>query len=217
MPLKGTKGNISNLNTYTLQRFQLENIAPDKITIGGAGIESHQEFVDLVADKLSHIASSEGQSTRGREKSEYTGGEIRNLTDDSYLHVGLVFESVAWNSPDVFAFLVLANIIGLPGQVNPSYVARNVLKKHSYIDQVEAINANFTDSGLFGIRVTGSASNGKEIVQQTVAQLRDLTSNVSNEELERAKTLTKLNILINLERQQDRLEEVLKSYRIFGN
>ena len=33
------------------------------------------------------------------------------------------------------------------------------MKNHSFIDHVEAINSSFSDSGLFGIRVSGAAAN----------------------------------------------------------
>jgi len=61
LPLKGLSGNVGNLNHYTLQKFQLENITPNKIYVCGAGIENHGEFVDLVADKLSHIPAVVGE------------------------------------------------------------------------------------------------------------------------------------------------------------
>ena len=32
-----------------------------------------------------------------------------------------------------------------------------VLNKHSYADHAESVNFNFTDSGLFGVKFSGSA------------------------------------------------------------
>lgn len=32
-----------------------------------------------------------------------------------------------------------------------------VVDKHSYIDSAEAINFNFSDTGLFGVKVRGAA------------------------------------------------------------
>lgn len=43
MPLNGLKGNIDNLNASILQQFQLSHISPNKIFIGGAGVENHGE------------------------------------------------------------------------------------------------------------------------------------------------------------------------------
>lgn len=56
LPVKGLRGNVNNLSAFTLQKFQLENITPNRIFICGAGIDSHDEFVDLVNEKVSSIA-----------------------------------------------------------------------------------------------------------------------------------------------------------------
>lgn len=53
--LIGNKSNIGNLNAQTLQKFQLETLSPRKVVICGAGIDNHQEFVDLVSDKLATV------------------------------------------------------------------------------------------------------------------------------------------------------------------
>lgn len=90
LPLKGLAGNISNLSHYTLQKFQLENITPNKIYVCGAGIENHGEFVDLVSEKLGHIPAVTGGS-RSRSASEYHGGEVRNLNESSGLDLALAF------------------------------------------------------------------------------------------------------------------------------
>lgn len=90
LPLKGLPGNVKNLTHYTLQKFQLENITPNKIFVCGAGIENHGEFVDLVSEKLSHIPAVAG-SPKSRTSSEYCGGEVRNLSDSAALDLALVF------------------------------------------------------------------------------------------------------------------------------
>lgn len=48
MPLQGRRNNVSNLSAYVLQRFQRENITPERVVISATGIENHEEFVDLV-------------------------------------------------------------------------------------------------------------------------------------------------------------------------
>ena len=44
MPLKGSAHNVGNLNAYTLQKFQIENIRPDRIVVLGAGVHDHMMF-----------------------------------------------------------------------------------------------------------------------------------------------------------------------------
>jgi len=98
LPLKGLKGNVSNLSHYVLQKFQLENITPNKIWVCAAGVENHEEFLDLVGDKLNFIPATQGQTTKQREKSEYSGGEVRNLTEDNTSSIGLYFNGASWSN-----------------------------------------------------------------------------------------------------------------------
>lgn len=55
MPLNGFKGNVGNLNTLVLQRFQLENINPKNIVVCGAGIENHDEFLELAENEYGNL------------------------------------------------------------------------------------------------------------------------------------------------------------------
>ena len=55
LPLSGVKGNVGNLSSYVLQKFQLENIHPKNIVVCGAGIESHEEFVELVEGEFAAL------------------------------------------------------------------------------------------------------------------------------------------------------------------
>lgn len=118
LPLRGLKGNVGNLSAYVLQKFQLENITPNRIFVCGSGIESHQEFVDLVSDKLSYIPPlTDALKTSKRARSEYTGGEVRNNSEDNSVSLGLFFEGVNWTSPDVPA-LLLANTLLNHSRIN---------------------------------------------------------------------------------------------------
>lgn len=83
--------------------------------------------------------------------------------------------------------------------------------KLDYIEGVNTINMHFTDSGLFGMQITGRRQQAKEIGKVIVDELKDLKSNITEEELRRAKNILKINVLMALERQGDRLEEIVKS------
>lgn len=98
LPRKGLKGNVSNLTSHTLQKFQIENITPDRIFVVGAGIDSHAEFVDLVNEKVGHIPAVDGKATKARAASEYVGGEVRTLTEDADLAVAAFFQSAPYTS-----------------------------------------------------------------------------------------------------------------------
>ena len=43
-----------------------------------------------------------------------------------------------------------------------------VLSKHSFIDSATGLNFNFSDAGLFGFKVTGSAEKGADLLRLTL-------------------------------------------------
>lgn len=112
--------------------------------VAGAGIESHQEFVDLVVSKLGGIPKSEGSQ---REASEYLGGEVRTMNDASETQLSLVFQGAQYGSPDFYALKLAEVVLGAAsyGRVN------KLLHKNSSVNQGKSVQANFSDSGLFGL------------------------------------------------------------------
>lgn len=74
------------------------------------------------------------------------------------------------------------------------------MQKHSYLDAAEALNFHFTDSGLFGLRMSGSADKAKEIFSHSIAELKSIATNVSADELMTAKNALKNSVLTALER-----------------
>ena len=50
-----------------------------------------------------------------------------------------------------------------------------------------------------------------------IEELNRLKQNISDEELNRAKNILKMNILMAMERSEDRLEEIAKNYMTYGD
>merc|ERR1711957_1047953 len=91
--------------------------------------------------------------------------------------------------------------------------ARNVTGVHNFVDSFGCINQHFSDSGLFGLRISGQSSNANELVEVLVKELKD---NVTDEELNGAKGTLKLKMLLGLEKQTDRLSETMQNLRTYG-
>ena len=51
-----------------------------------------------------------------------------------------------------------------------------MLSKHSFIDSATGLNFNFSDAGLFGFKVTGSAEKGADLLRLTLEQLKGLAN-----------------------------------------
>lgn len=73
-------------------------------------------------------------------------------------------------------------------------------KKHSFVDSANAFNFNFSDTGLFGLSITGCANHATDVLNLVISEFRHLRENVSKDEFERAKNVLKYHIFTAMER-----------------
>lgn len=90
--------------------------------------------------------------------------------------------------------------------------AHEVVKNNGFVDTVSGINSNFTDSGLFGVNITGAGSHSADLLKVAIEQLDKLRQPIDETELARAKNTLKMNFMLAMEGSGDRLEEVARNY-----
>lgn len=155
MPILGLRSNVSYLTANIIQKFQAANVTPDRIVISAAGVEAHEEFVDVVAEKLaSTILPSK---TAQRDNAVYVGGEVRNLTEANNIHLVLAFEGA--NHQNALALTLAEEVLGNGRKLGR--IQRNILNKNVFVDGAQTLNAHFADTGLFGLKISGSAAHVK--------------------------------------------------------
>lgn len=106
---------------------------------------------------------------------------------------------------------------GGPGKGMHSRAVTNLLSKHNFVDGASALNSHFTDSGLFGMTIEGPGSHAQELMSLVVEELNQLKNPIDEVELNRAKNILKMNVLMAMERSEDRLEEIARNYMTYGD
>ena len=223
MPRLGLEKNVDNIDARMLQQFIMDNITPKKCLIVASGVQNHQEYVDLVKERLGEVLPvPEGNFQR--EKSKYIGGEYRQWTETPQTSITLAFESVPWNSSELATYYVMNQLLGSAtafstGGPGKGMHCRSVglMQKHSFVDGASSVNSHFSDSGLFGLTIEGPGSHSKELMHALTEELNNLKNRIDDVELNRAKNILKMNILMAMERSEDRLEEIARNYMTFGD
>jgi predicted Zn-dependent peptidase len=90
-----------------------------------------------------------------RASSTYLGGEVRNLTEASSIHVAFAFEGA--NHKNSLPLLIAQEVLG--NSRRAGRIQKNILSKNAFIDGAQAFNASYEDNGIFGLKVSGSASH----------------------------------------------------------
>ena len=89
----------------------MENITPKKCLIVASGVKNHQEYVDLVKERLGEMLPVPEHNYQ-RQASEYIGGEYRTWTETPATNITLAFESCPSNGSDTAAYFVMNTLLG---------------------------------------------------------------------------------------------------------
>jgi len=206
-----------------LQDFVMENVTPARSLIVANGVHNHNEFVTLAKERLSDFLPVPEQNYQ-RPSAEYIGGESRTWTETPNTSITVGFEGASWTNQNQPALQVAAAILGCSQSGyrhrHVSSVSHRSLKavhQNSFADHVHAFNHHFSDSGLFGVTVTGSGSHSRELMDVALGELHRLKDPINDEELNRAKNVLKMNLIRELENPTARLEEIARNYVVYGN
>ena len=90
-----------------------------------------------------------------RLAAKYTGGEVRNLTEANNVHIVLAFEGA--NHRSSVPLLIAEEVLGNGRRIGR--LQKNILNKHVFIDVAHSLNVSYGDTGIFGIKVSGSSSH----------------------------------------------------------
>lgn len=189
----------------------------------GSGVKNHAEFVNLAKERLGEFLPVPEHQYE-RTESNYIGGEVRNWTETPNTSITVAFEGGNWNSTDQPTYQVMSAILGSTdalkrGRAGTGAMARTIThlsQEHSFVERAYVTNAHFSDSGLFGLTVEGPGSHSTELMEVLLEELNELKQGFSDEELLRAKNRLKMNILTEMEKRGDRLEEIGRNYLAFG-
>lgn len=216
-----THSKLAALSEYDLGDFHTRGFTAGNIVVAGAGVE-HDKFVKQVEAAFGSVSGSAPAKTA----SPYTGGQycIAGEPTDGMTHVVLGFNGASWNSDNLIATCVLHTLMGGggsfsaggPGKGMYSRLYLQVLNQHHWVQNATALNSPYTDSGLFGIFGSSMGADAPALVQVLADQLAKMAGPVTDEELSRAKAMTKSSVLMNLESQAILLEDLGKQVLCYG-
>lgn len=221
MPLFGEEKNIDSLNAYTLQKFQIENFSPERIIVGGVGVQNHAEFVSLVESHFGNIRY--GGRLQALGKQEFQEAELRIADPATHKNETLLLFEAASAASKEFVLAALAReYFGQADVSNPNCHASNngvfvtdFYSKEKSLLAAEAFNFNFRDSGVFGLRLTSSGDGANKSLEALAQHLRGLDK-LSEGDLLQAKRRLRRRIVEGTENDFQRINELLAHKSVFG-
>ncbi len=210
-PILGTQDTVKSFSREDLNNYINEHYFNRNILFAAAGNIEHEEVAQSIKDFLSktHL-----KDLKKRQNASYTGGEYleyRKL-DQVYLIIG--FPSVSYHDDRHHTFQILDSILG---SGMSSRLFQEVREKQGLAYSVYSFNSSYTDTGMLSIFAGTDSSNLSKFLKSITMELKKLsTSDLKEEEVNRAKERVKSQILMSRESVSSRVEALGHYYSTFN-
>ncbi|XP_062999101.1 cytochrome b-c1 complex subunit 2, mitochondrial [Elgaria multicarinata webbii] len=200
---------VGKITSEQLQHFVQSNFTSARMALVGLGV-SHSDLKQ-VGEQFLNIRSGAGSAG---EKAKYRGGEIREQNGQSLVHAAVVAEGAAGGSAEANAFSVLQHVLAAGPLVKrgsrvTSKLIQGVAKATPLPFDAAAFNANYSDSGLFGVYTISQASDAGEVIKAALNQVKAVSQGgLTDAELTRAKNQLKAAFLMSVESSEGFLDEI---------
>ena len=209
-PVLGTEELVRGLTRDTILDYMHGQYSAGSMVFSAAGRVDHQQVVDLA------VAAFEGMANFSRpepEAAQYKGGDYRESRDIEQVNLLVGFNGVAYEDPDYYATQVMSTVLG--GGMS-SRLFQEIREKRGLVYSIYSFSAAYTDSGLFGVYAGCGEDDVVELLPIMADQMLDLTRQVSEVEVKRAKAQLKSSILMGLESTSSRCEVLARQIAIHG-
>ncbi|GMI29206.1 hypothetical protein TrCOL_g13649 [Triparma columacea] len=218
----GPEQNIRSLTRGDLKNYIDTHYRADKMVISGAGAIDHGELCKVVGDVFGSRVASGGAVDFPMEPAVFTGSDKRVRFDsDDKAHIALAFEGASWTSEYAFPLMVMQTILGAWDRTSGS--GKNIASKlgqevaeHELAHSFMTFNNCYKDTGLFGIYAVAPDNKLEDLMWYVTSNMVRLVHKTSDEEVARAKTQLKANMLMQLDGHANVAEDIGRQLLTYG-
>ncbi|MCE2993820.1 MAG: M16 family metallopeptidase [Alphaproteobacteria bacterium] len=206
----GKVDNVSSVTQAQLKQYVADNYYNENIIITAAGKINHSELLGVVDKKFGGFYKS---GAKHEEKAIYMGGDVRVNKDIEQVHIVLGLNGVSYDHDDYYAHQILSLIAG--GGMS-SRLFQEIRERRGLVYTVSSFSSHYSDNGIFGIYGATTPENANEFLHVAVDEMQKLMQNITKEEIERAKSQVKVNLLMSQESSIARAERLSGNIAAFG-
>jgi len=219
----GPEENIRSLSHDDLKGYIETHYTAPRMVIAGAGAINHAEFCELAGKHFGSLPTAPISGLEiAMDPAIFTGSDVRIKFDsDNMAHVALAYESASWTSEYAFPLMLMQTILGSYDRA--SGLGRNLASKMcqeigegELAHNVSTFNTCYKDTGLFGVYMVAPDNKLDDLMWTVCNNLVRLVHNVSDEEMERAKTNLKATMLMGLDGNSNIAEDIGRQMLTYG-
>ncbi|TDH61513.1 insulinase family protein [Dankookia rubra] len=209
-PTLGTEEVIKGMKREALTSYMRHHYGPERMVVAAAGAVEHEAMLDLVQR---HFADLPQVAPPPPEASRYVGGEFREEDDLEQVHIVLGFPAAGYKDRLYYPSLLLSTLLG--GGMS-SRLFQEIREKRGLVYSIYSFAHPFQDGGLFAVYAGTGEKEAEELVPVTVEELRKVQTDVTQDELDRAKAQFRASLLMSMESTGSRTEQLARQIQVHG-
>lgn len=193
-----------------LQAFVGEHYRPENMVLAAAGAVDHEALVRLAETAFGGLSGGADQLI---VPASYRGGEHRVVKELEQAHFALAFEIQGYCDPSIYTAQVYSLALG--GGMS-SRLFQEVREKRGLCYSIYANAGAYADTGTLTIYAGTSGDDVAQLSELCIDELRRSAVDMTDAEVERAKTQMKAGMLMGLESPSSRCERLARMTHIWG-
>ncbi|MCA0919503.1 M16 family metallopeptidase [Pseudooceanicola nanhaiensis] len=193
-----------------LAGFVAEHYGPEQMILSACGAVDHDEIVKLAERLFGGMAR---QPQQAANPARFHGGETRTEKQLEQAHFALAFESPDYRDPLSYTAQIYASALG--GGMS-SRLFQEIREKRGLCYTIFAQAGAYSDTGMTTIYAGTSGDQLKGLAEITLDEMKRAASDMSEEELARARAQMKAGLLMGLEGCSSRAERLARMVQIWG-
>ena len=209
-PILGTPRTVRAQSPATLRAYMAKHYRGQRMVVAAAGAADHDKIVEDVTRRLGPIVAG-GNSAAAPAR--YTGGLEIGVRDLEQAHIMLGLEGRSYHAPDFFAVQIFGNVLG---GGSSSRLFQQVREKRGLCYSIYAFHSAYSDTGTFGIYAGTDPADTSELLDVVIAELADAAEHAGSAEIDRAKAMMKVSLLMALESSGARADQIARQILVYG-
>ncbi len=205
----GPEERVKAFSKADLSGFVSEHYGPEQMILSAAGAVDHDVLVRLAEAAFGHL--TRGHSTAA-SKAKFTGGEVRQTKKLEQAHFALAFESPGYRDDDIYTAQIYSSVLG--GGMS-SRLFQEVREARGLCYTIFAQTGAYADTGVTTIYAGTSGEQVAELATITIDEMKRAATDMTPEEVARARAQMKAGMLMGLESPSNRAERLARLVQIW--
>jgi predicted Zn-dependent peptidase len=210
--IAGTHETVKSCTRPDILKYMEHYYNPKNAIVSVSGNFNEEKLLNLLNEKfITWIPTND--VSENNDIPEYVGGDVRIKKPIEQAHVAIVFNGVSIHHEDYYIHQIASIIAG--GSMS-SRLFQEIREKRGLAYSISAFASNYQDCGLWGVYSSTDQDSLRELVEVTIEELRKMTMDISEKELQTAKAQIKSNLLMAMESSSNRAEKLVNNMATFG-